>query len=75
MPTILNGSKIPSAISTVRPGSFEEELAEQPRVITLACHPHQCAVPYRHPHYARVIDMLLERDDVKFMTGSEFADW
>ena len=55
--------------------TFEEEIAEQPRVLTLACHPHQCAVPHRYPHYARVIDMLLKRDDVKFMTSSEIADW
>ena len=55
--------------------TFEEEIAEQPRVLTIVCHPHLCAVPHRYPYYARIIDMLLGRDDVKFMTAGEIADW
>jgi allantoinase len=55
--------------------TFEDELDTQPRVLTLACHPHQCAVPHRFPYYRKVIDMLQARDDVVFMTTDQIADW
>ncbi len=55
--------------------TFDDELAEQPRVLTLATHPHQCAVPHRFPYYAEVLDLLLARDDAIFMTGDEILDW
>ena len=32
-------------------------------------------VPHRFPHVARCLDLLLERNDVTFMTGSEITDW
>lgn len=54
---------------------FESELPEQPRVLTLALHPHQCAVPHRFPYYVEVLDMLLARADTVFLTGNEITDW
>jgi allantoinase len=55
--------------------TFGPELADQPRVLTLAVHPHQVAVPHRLPYLAQVLDLLLARDDTVFMTGSPIADW
>ena len=55
--------------------TFDKELAGQPRVLTLATHPHQCAVPHRFPDYADVLALLLERDDTIFLTGNEITDW
>ena len=55
--------------------TFEPELAAQPRVLTLAVHPHQVAVPHRLPYLAQVLDLLLARDDTIFLTGSPIADW
>jgi len=55
--------------------TFEPELREQPRVLTLAVHPHQIAVPHRIGYLEKILSTLLERDDTVFMTGSEIADW
>ena len=55
--------------------TFEEELSDQPRVLTLATHPHQCAVPHRFPYYREVVDLLLARDDTIFMTADQIKDW
>ena len=55
--------------------TFDKELADQPRVLTLATHPHQCAVPHRFPYYEDVLDLLLKRDDTIFLTGNEITDW
>ncbi len=54
---------------------FEGELAAQPKVLTLALHPHLIGVPHRAVHLARVLDLLLERDDTIFVTSSRMADW
>ena len=54
---------------------FEDELGSQPRVLTLATHPHQCAVPHRFPYYVDILDLLLEREDTIFLTGNEITDW
>ncbi len=54
---------------------FDEELATQPRVLTLPLHPHLVGVPHRMIHLARALDLLLDRDDVVFVTGSRIADW
>lgn len=55
--------------------TFELELKEQPRVLTLATHPHQIAVPHRIGYLEEILDILLRRDDTVFMTGSEILDW
>lgn len=55
--------------------TFESELHEQPRVLTLAVHPHQIAVPHRIGYLAEILSILKDRDDTIFMTGSGIADW
>jgi peptidoglycan/xylan/chitin deacetylase (PgdA/CDA1 family) len=60
-------------VDTLR--QFEGELATQPKVLTLALHPHIVGVPHRAVHLARTLDMLLARDDTVFVTSSAMADW
>jgi len=55
--------------------ALETELQEGPRVLTLSFHHHLSGVPHRIGFVARMLDLLLARDDVVFMTGSEIADW
>jgi hypothetical protein len=55
--------------------TFDVETKTQPRVLTLAVHPHVMGVPHRADVLARCLDLLLARDDVVFATGSEIADW
>ena len=54
---------------------FDVECAEQPRVLTIALHPHVMGVPHRADVLARVLDVLMARDDTVFVTGSQIADW
>lgn len=54
---------------------FDEELQESPRVLTIALHPHLIGVPHRAYWFAKILDLLMARDDVVFVTGSEIADW
>lgn len=55
--------------------TFEREGRDQPRVLTLALHPHLIGVPHVAHHFERVLDLLLGREDVAFMTSSEIGDW
>ena len=55
--------------------TFEPELAREPRVLTIALHPHLIGVPHRMVHLARMLDLLGKRGDAAFMTGSGIADW
>ncbi len=55
--------------------TFEPELKTGPRIITLGLHPHLIAVPHRFIWFERMLDRLMARDDVTFMTGSRIADW
>jgi peptidoglycan/xylan/chitin deacetylase (PgdA/CDA1 family) len=56
---------------------FLEEIAEtgQPRVLTIPLHPHLSGVPHRFLDLKAMVDMLLARDDVIFMSGSQILDW
>ncbi len=54
---------------------FSRELARQPRILTLALHPHLIAVPHRMVYLERMIDELQSRSDTVFMTGDGIADW
>jgi len=47
----------------------------QPRVLTLALHPHIAAQPHRLPDLARTLDLLQQRSDTIFMTCDEIGDW
>lgn len=55
--------------------TFDQELARQPRVLALGLHPHLIGVPHRIGYLAKMLDELMTRDDVAFLTGSEIADW
>lgn len=55
--------------------AFDAELKHQPRVLALGLHPHLIGVPHRIGYLARMLDDLMARDDVVFMTGSQIADW
>ncbi|MEO8848856.1 MAG: hypothetical protein ABI440_09550 [Casimicrobiaceae bacterium] len=51
------------------------EAAQQPRVLTLALHPHVIAQPHRLAHFCRTLDMLQARSDTIFMTCDAIGDW
>ena len=55
--------------------TFDGELAQSPRVLTVGLHPHLVGVPHRASYLAKCLDLLLARDDTVFVTGSEIADW
>lgn len=55
--------------------TFAAESEENPRVLTLALHPHLIGVPHRINALASALDALLERDDTSFLTGSEISSW
>lgn len=55
--------------------TFDRELPEQPRVLTLPLHPHLFGVPHRIGFVERILDLLASRDDAIFVTGSQIADW
>ena len=54
---------------------FESEMEAQPKVMTLALHPHLIGVPHRAVHLARILDLLMARDDTVFVTSSTIAEW
>lgn len=51
------------------------EAQTQPRVLTLAMHPHILGVPHRAYYLEKAFDMLASRPDTVFVTSSEIADW
>jgi peptidoglycan/xylan/chitin deacetylase (PgdA/CDA1 family) len=55
--------------------AFEPELDHQPRVLAIGLHPHLIGVPHRIGYLKRMLDDLMARDDVIFMTGSQILDW
>ena len=55
--------------------TFEKETPDQPRVITLALHPHIIGVPSVASYFEQAIDLLQKRDDTIFLTSSEIGDW
>ena len=54
---------------------FERELRTQPRVLTLALHPHLIGVPHRFAYLERMLDLLQGREDTVFVVGRHIADW
>lgn len=54
---------------------FETELKRQPRVLTLALHPHLIGVPHRFAYLERMLDLLQARNDTTFVVGGQIADW
>jgi len=55
--------------------TFDSELASNPRVLTIALHPHLIGVPHRITFLKQMFDLLRKRNDTIFMTGHEIADW
>lgn len=55
--------------------AFESELENQPRVLAMGLHPHLIGVPHRIGYLEKMLDLLMQRDDTIFLTGSEIADW
>ena len=55
--------------------TFDRELDDQPRVLTVPIHPHIMGVPHRFPFLMRMLDLLQARDDVLFTTADGIADW
>ena len=54
---------------------FDQEMHTQPRVLTIALHPHIIAQPHRLPYLCRTLDMLQQRSDTVFMNCDEIGDW
>jgi hypothetical protein len=54
---------------------LEREVEKQPRVLTLAMHPHVLGVPHRAYYLEKALDALAQRREVVFVTSSQIADW
>jgi len=54
---------------------FDAELMDQPRVLTIALHPHLMGVPHRFSYLERMLDILQARSDTKFIVGEDVANW
>tara|TARA_B100000676_G_C17858399_1_gene722000 strand:+ start:308 stop:550 length:243 start_codon:yes stop_codon:yes gene_type:complete len=55
--------------------TFDRELPDQPRVLTIPIHPHIIGVPRRFPFLIKMLDLLQARTDVLFTTADDIADW
>lgn len=55
--------------------TLERELEHNPRVMTLALHPHLIGVPHVAHYFERALDLLQRRDDTVFVTSSILGDW
>lgn len=63
-------SRVLATLST-----FESELPDAPRILTLALHPHLAGVPHRFTYLRQTLDLLQQRPDAVFATGSQICDW
>ncbi|WP_425093296.1 polysaccharide deacetylase family protein [Tropicimonas sp. S265A] len=56
---------------------YEAEIARtgQPRIVTLALHPHIIGVPHIAQGFEQALDLLAARDDTVFVTSSQMGDW
>jgi len=55
--------------------TLEPELEHNPRVMTLALHPHLIGVPHVAHYFGRALDLLHQRSDTVFVTSSTLGDW
>jgi hypothetical protein len=60
-------------VDTLR--SYDNEDRGAPFVLALPLHPHLIGARHRLPYFASVLDLLMEREDTVFMTGSQICDW
>lgn len=54
---------------------FEREAEVNPRVLTLALHPHIIGVPNVAYYFEKALDVLQAREDTVFVTSSTLGDW
>lgn len=54
---------------------FDDELAIQPRLLTIPLHPHLFGVPHRLLYLVEVLELLMARDDTVFVTGADIDRW
>jgi len=54
---------------------FDEEKSENPKILTLALHPHIVGVPQNFYYLKKIIKDIKKRNDVIFMTSSQIGDW
>ena len=54
---------------------FEQESAENPRVLAIGLHPHLISGPHRMHELVDMLDRLQASDKVLFTTGSAICDW
>ncbi|HVE09548.1 MAG TPA: polysaccharide deacetylase family protein [Paraburkholderia sp.] len=54
---------------------FRRESQRQPRVLTIALHPHLMGVPHRFGYLEQILDLLAATPEVTFMTGAQIAQW
>lgn len=55
--------------------TFEREMDDTCRLLTIPLHPHLMGVAHRIGTLERTLDLLLARDDTRFVSGSELVDW
>jgi allantoinase len=55
--------------------TFETEIHDTCRVLTIPLHPHLMGVAHRIDYLAQTLDLLREHDEVAFVTGSQISDW
>ncbi len=55
--------------------TFEKEIDKNPRILTIATHPHLIGVPHRVGAFEKILDELLYRNDTIFMTGKTISEW
>ena len=55
--------------------TFEKEIDKNPRILTIATHPHLIGVPHRVGAFEKILDELLYRKDTIFMTGKTISEW
>ena len=54
---------------------FENEKQLNTKIMTLALHPHIVGVPQNFYYLKKIIEDLMRRNDVIFMTSSQIGDW
>ena len=54
---------------------FENEKQFNTKIMTLALHPHIVGVPQNFYYLKKIIEDLMSRNDVVFMTSSQIGDW
>lgn len=54
---------------------FEQEITYNPRIMTIALHPHLIGVAHRFYYFEKIIDILEAHPDVVFATSGCIAEW